>query len=986
MLDKEKRKNLNKLVVTFHKNITDYKKKENNYNEQMTRQQYIDNFLKILDWDVSNSKGLSFSEREIVVEEYSKINKKDRPDYTIRMNGVSKFHIEAKKVSVAIEKDIESVLQVRRYGWNSGHDIAILTNFEYLIIYLTYEMPLLEDKVNKFRYKIYSYEEYEEKIDEIYSLISRESLVNGDFDKWIKNIRPENATKKSLDSIFLSQLNNWRVIIANNLLKNHSENVKKNNINEMIQIFLNQIIFLRFAEDNRFENSNLLREEILKYKNYIDYFKFLDKKYNSGLFKNSFVIENLDYNILVDIVESLYFPNTSYDFSIIDLSILSKIYENFLQEELIIKENLAYLVKTKSAKIKSIISTPNSMVIAMVNNLLKDRIKGKSPEELFNIKIGDLAIGSGIFLIEAFNFIERYLIDWYSIQNNVTPNFQIVPFIIKKQVVEKMLFGFDINDQAVQITKFSILLRLLSNEEKERIENIIPILPDLENNIICGNSLINENEIDIDNLSKEEFLEIIPLDMIWGEEKKFDIILGNPPYLQTKEIEQSTSKKEIELYKKIYISAAKQYDKYFLFLERIFKFLKENGEALLLVPNKFLVVGAGKKLRNFLIKNGKIRKIYDFGVEQIFNDVTNYVAVVHLSNDKNDRLEYIEVESFKDIYYKKSGIEYKINELDDEYLFLTSDLNLKKQYNLAIKNFPNILEEIEVKNGIQTSCNSVFVIEKKDIIFENDKIIKFIKKHKEYEVEKKILKKYFQGFQNISGESYLNINTNANDYIIFPYHEKEIISKEILEIEYPKLWKYLNEYKDKLLPKYMGGKRDVQGSEDKNAWYQYGRRQFLSDIDKTKIIVGVLSNKPNFNIDRNNFIFSSGGTAGHIGIYLKENSKYTLEYIQAWLSHHFTDTIFKIIGSGFEGGFYSHGTGLYKGIPLLPIDFNDLDEVKIFNKINNRVKLIEELNKEIDESYQNYESEKKKRIKLKKMYIKNINEYFDKLLIKKMEE
>ena len=90
----------------------------------------------------------------------------------------------------------------------------------------------------------------------------------------------------------------------------------------------------------------------------------------------------------------------------------------------------------------------------------------------------------------------------------------------------------------------------MSNEEKERIENIIPILPDLENNIICGNSLISENEIDIDNLSKEEFLEIIPLDMIWGEEKKFDIILGNPPYLQTKEIEQSTSKKEIELYKK----------------------------------------------------------------------------------------------------------------------------------------------------------------------------------------------------------------------------------------------------------------------------------------------------------------------------------------------------------------------------------------------------------------------------------------------------
>ena len=107
----------------------------------MTRQQYIDNFLKYLGWDISNSKGLSFNEREVVAEEYSIDNKRDRPDYTIRINGVSKFYIEAKKVSVDIFNEIDPALQARRYGWNSNHKISILTNFEYLIIYTTYEMP-----------------------------------------------------------------------------------------------------------------------------------------------------------------------------------------------------------------------------------------------------------------------------------------------------------------------------------------------------------------------------------------------------------------------------------------------------------------------------------------------------------------------------------------------------------------------------------------------------------------------------------------------------------------------------------------------------------------------------------------------------------------------------------------------------------------------------------------------------------------------------
>lgn len=974
---KERIEKLKKLVELFDKDIENYKKPSNNYNEQMTRQQYIDNLLKLLDWDISNSKGLSFNEREVVAEEYSTKNKKDRPDYTIRVNGVSKFYIEAKKVSVDVSTELEPALQTRRYGWNAGHSIAILTNFEYLSIYLTYEMPKEIDRVETYRYKIYNYKEFVEKFDEIYSLISRENVINGNFDKWAKKNKPQDYTKTSLDNIFLEQLNSWRVLIAEDLLKK-DKNFKEKNLNELIQVFLNQIIFLRFAEDNRFENTGLLKEEILNHTNYIEYFKKLDKKYNSELFKNPMIINNLSNEVLHKIIENLYFPNVSYDFSIIDLSILSKIYENFLQMELVIIDDEVMLEKTKSAKIKPVVSTPDHLAISMVHNILRNKLKNKTPDEILKLRIGDLAVGSGIFLIEAYNYLEKYLIDWYS--KNNSNNLTTVPFELKKQIIENVLYGFDINNQAVQLTRFSLLLRLLANEDIERIEKLTPILPSLKENIIWGNSLVNDSEIDILTLDRQEMIEIIPL-----EEKiskiKFDIILGNPPYLQTKELKATVLEKEFEKYKEIYKSAYKQFDKYFLFIEKTLNQLKDTGEAVLLVPNKFINVGSGLELRKIFKQSKKIKKIFDFQTEQIWEDVINYVSVIYIGNNQ-DKLEYIKVIDSKDIYNNKAGLEYNLEDLDDSHWFLTEDSNLKEQYYFAKKNFPSILTEIIPVNGVQTSKNEVYIIPKKFKIDEDKNNIIFLRKDEKFSIEKTMLKDFYQPKGKGQGMSYKNIY--ADSYIIFPYQNGEIIPANILQNNYPNLWSYFNNHKTELLPKFLGGTRDVRGNESKMEWYQFGRTQYLKEVDTDKIIVGVLSNKPNFNIDRNNFVFASGGTAGYIGLFLKENSKYNLEYIEAWLSHKFTDSIFKTIGSDFEGDFYSHGTGTYKDIPLLPVDFNSNYEFDIFNQITEYVRKIYieniEIEKEENKEIKNILTRKKE-----KMIIK-VNELIDNLLNQKMRK
>lgn len=972
---------LQAIVDTFEKDIENYKSHRISFNEQMTRQQYLDRFLALLGWDITNPNNLSFREREIVAEEYSK--RGDRPDYTIRMNGISLFFVEAKKVSVDIINEIEPAIQARRYGWNAGHKISILTNFEYLIIYTTFKQPNSRDTASTERYKIYHYKDYVNNFDEIYHLLSRDSVLNGEFERWTSEITPEDATKLSLDQVFLEQLNAWRLLVANDLIKSGNQIFDdKNELNEKVQLFLNQLIFLRFAEDNQFEEHEELKRNIEAHVNYRSYFESLDKKYNAGIFKDPVVIANISDNTLIQIVENLYFPNVSYDFSIIDLSILSRIYENFLQQEITEFEGRLILQKTKSAKIKAVISTPDSVVKLMVRETISSKIIGLKPDELENLRIADLAVGSGIFLIEAYNYIEEYLVDWYATKKGSVANHFLVPFEVKKKIIQNVFRGYDINVLAVQLTRFSLLLRLLSFEKAERIEEITPILPSLERTVIWGNTLVDVADIDITKLSFEEAVDIAPMEEESGFiNEKFDIILGNPPYMKTEEIKKVTLKQELDVYKKNYKSAYKQYDKYFLFIERVLSKLKSDGIAELLVPNKFFTIGAALNLRKLIQNKNGLNQIIDFKYTQIFEGVTNYVAIVQFGNFNSTFFKYSVVNSVNNAFQNRTYLEYNSDDLLNSHWFLTEDKELRDLYEFAINKFPKIEEEIITVNGIQTSKNDVYLLKKKFITGETDNTIHFTvisnKKENSFSIEKELLRDFYKKNPKVPGKSYQMLI--ADMFVLFPYKDGKVIDSATMAREYPNAFSYLESQKDKLLPKEMGGSRDVP---DPTEWYQFGRNQFLKESDKDKIIVGVMSKHPNFNIDRTNMLFSSGSTAGDIAILMKDKSKYELEYIQAWLSHSFTDNIFKVVGSSFEGGFYTHGTDMYDAIPLLPIDFSNKKEKKVYNAIVTNVKKIETLNKKIQSLAS---GNKKKFVKTQiDVLISKINHYIDDLLQEKV--
>lgn len=149
------------MIKLYEKNIRAYRD-AGIYNEQNCRDEFISPLLECFGWDVHNRRGAPPQYREVVVERFS--NRGERPDYTLTLNGMSKLFVEAKKPAVDITSDPAPAMQIRRYGWNAGHKLAVLTNFENIMIYDTSTRPEEGDSAKHSLYRMYHYTEYLEKI------------------------------------------------------------------------------------------------------------------------------------------------------------------------------------------------------------------------------------------------------------------------------------------------------------------------------------------------------------------------------------------------------------------------------------------------------------------------------------------------------------------------------------------------------------------------------------------------------------------------------------------------------------------------------------------------------------------------------------------------------------------------------------------------------------------------------------------------------
>lgn len=509
-----------------------------------------------------------------------------------------------------------------------------------------------------------------DKFDFLYDTFAKENVIRGSLEKYNADTKSKKGTQ-SVDDDFLDSLDDLRTKLASNISR-LNQNLSARDLNFSIQHIIDRIIFLRVAEDRGIENYGSLRNACISgefYKNIVEIFKKADGKYNSGLF--DFVKDKITQTIKVDnkvikaIINDLYYPKSPYEFSVISIEIIGNAYEQFLGKTITIEKGHKAKIELKPEvrKAGGVYYTPEYIVDYIVKNTLGEKIKGKKPDDISTIKILDPACGSGSFLLGAY----KYLLDWHkkyfnehpkagfkdTKQNIFNKNGELALWV-KKRILQNNIFGVDIDNNAVEVTKLSLLLKCMEDETPASIADNYGLfneraLPSLDDNIKCGNSLISSdfytrNTLDLDIEAQykincfdweSEFSEIF-------KNRGFDIIIGNPPYVFVKYVEWATNVKNyfidnFTITNKSNKSKANQSSKinlYTLFILQANRLLKENGSVSFIVPNGLLRTTTYDMARKFILENYHIDFIADLK-DGVFEGVTAPTIIFKFSKTKS---------------------------------------------------------------------------------------------------------------------------------------------------------------------------------------------------------------------------------------------------------------------------------------------------------------------------------------------------------------
>lgn len=964
-MDREQRlQAIEALVRRFEQNRAEYVRANSDYNETQVRTDFINPLLVALGWDVFNEKQAPQHLREVVHEDAVEVEDGGtvftrKPDYALRLGAERKFFVEAKKPAVPILTHSATAFQVRRYGWNARLPVSVLCNFDHLVIYDCRARPQAEDDVHVARLKVYNYTEYVTKFDEIYTQLSREAVYAGDFDAHFGSEEAQ-VGAEPFDEYFLRQIETWRIQLAQDIVRQNPP-LMQAELNFLVQRLLNRIIFLRICEDRELERYQAL-QAVQTYDDLKTLFQQADQRYNSNLF--DFIEDQLSLNItvssavLIGIFQELYYPASPYAFSVIEAGILGEIYERFLGKQVIITDQQVTVVdKDEVAASQGVVPTPKYIVDAIVKKTLSPLCEGRSPTELEHLRVADIACGSGVFLVAVYEYLLNVYLEGYLREGAIRHSDKIyqgaqstwyLTLSEKQQILCQHIFGVDIDAQAVEIARFSLLLKVLEDVPATAIAahweaRRTRALPNLRDNVQCGNSLVDSTyfEYDEDALIDDGRLATLkPLD--WETAFPdvfaaggFNALVGNPPYIRIQNMVRY-SPHEVQYYQSdgspYTCAQSDNFDKYSLFIERGLALLKPVGRLGYIVPHKFFNLKSGQSLRSLLSKWQHIAEIVHFGVQQVFGQRrTTYTCILVLAKQA---VEQFTVEHVGDLATWRRGKAGELIEYRADYLtaapweFVSSAVH--QLFERLRADCPTLENVANIFVGVQTSADNIYIVTPLE---ETETEVTFTDSAgTSWTIEKALLRPCLK---DVPLPAYSRPQANA--YIIFPYTiegRARLYTPAEMHTRFPKSWAYLTAHQATL------EQRSIQ-SGTPETWYRFGRSQSLTKFDGTpKLIWPVLSTEARYAYDDQDIVFTGGGNGPYYGLRPLQETQLSIHYLQAVLSHPVIEAMVRTIGSAFRGGYYSHGKQFIKDLPIRQIDFANTEDKTAHDKI---VELVEAL-------------------------------------------